>query len=144
MATRSNEADPNGATLSGSWTGRYDYADPAHGDPVAFDTVLTQTGTILRGETIEPNTFCDNAGDTLMAVLTGTRRGSHVRFKKTYTDFESDADPAYYGQVNGTATRITGRWHFPDAPHVHGTFLMARTGQAAVRAPARAAATING
>ncbi len=42
-------------------------------------------------------------------------------------------------QVNATATRITGRWHFPGMPGVKGTFLLARTAQAAVRKKAEAA-----
>jgi len=144
MAIRSGGTDqPTAGSLTGSWTGRYDYANPADGEPVAFDAVLTQTGATLRGETVETNTFCDSAGDTLMAVLSGTRRGGSVRFLKTYTDFDTNSRPSYEGEVNATATRITGRWYFADAPHVHGTFLMARTRSAAVRRPAEAAAVID-
>jgi len=42
--------------------------------------------------------------------------------------------------VNPTATRITGRWHFPGMPEVKGTFLLARTAQAAARKTKTAAA----
>lgn len=126
-------------SLSGSWTGRYDYDNIAFGTPVSFDAVLTETGGTLRGETVEPNTFRDEATDTLLAVLSGTRNGSSVRLVKTYTDFEDDDHPTYEGQVNATATRITGRWHFPGTPGVKGTFLLARTAQAAVRKHAKAA-----
>lgn len=126
-------------SLSGSWTGRYDYDNIAFGTPVSFDAVLTQTGSTLRGEIVEPNTFRSEATDTLLAVLTGTRSGSTVRFVKTYTDFEEDDHPAYEGQVNATITRITGRWHFPGMPGAKGTFLLARTAEAAVRKAAKAA-----
>lgn len=126
-------------TLSGSWTGRYDYDNVAFGTPVSFDAVLTQTGSTLRGEIVEPNTFRDEATDTLLAVISGRRSGTSVTFTKTYTDFEDTDHPHYDGQVNATATRITGRWHFPSNPGVKGTFLLARTAQAAARKTAKAA-----
>ncbi|MGJ8610995.1 MAG: hypothetical protein ACSHWY_07870 [Octadecabacter sp.] len=130
----------NPKSLSGSWTGRFDYDNIAFGTPVSFDAVLIQTGTILRGEIVEPNTFRPEATDTLLAVLTGTCSGSNVAFVKTYTDFEESDYPHYDGHVNPTATRITGRWHFPTMPGVKGTFLLARTAQAAVRKQAKATA----
>ncbi len=126
-------------SLSGSWTGRFDYDNIALGTPVSFDAVLIETGSTLRGEVVEPNTFRAEATDTLLAVLTGTRKGSTVQLIKTYTDFEDLDHPHYDGQVNGTATRITGRWHFPSMPGVKGTFLLARTAQAAVRKTVKAA-----
>lgn len=126
-------------SLSGSWTGRYDYTDLSFGAPVSFDAVLIETAGTLRGEIVEPNTFRHEATDTLLAVLSGTRTGSRVRFIKTYTDFDADDHPVYKGQINATATRITGRWHFPKSPGVSGTFLLARTAQAAARRPAKAA-----
>ncbi len=126
------------STLSGSWTGRYDYDNIAFGTPVSFDVVLAETGATLRGETIEPNTFRTEATDTLLAVLSGTRSGSTVQFVKIYTDFEADDHPSYQGQINATATRIAGQWHFPQSPNVKGTFLLARTAQSAVRTHATA------
>lgn len=126
-------------TLSGSWTGRYDYDNIAFGTPVSFDAVLTETGNTLRGEVVEPNTFRPEATDTLLAVIAGTRNGSSVSFVKTYTDFEAGDHPHYQGQVNTTATRITGRWHFPSMPGIKGTFLLARTAEAAVRKETKAA-----
>ncbi|WP_044037439.1 hypothetical protein [Octadecabacter arcticus] len=65
-------------SLSGSWTGRFDYDNIALGTPVSFDAVLIETGSTLRGEVVEPNTFRAEATDTLLAVLTGTRKGSTV------------------------------------------------------------------
>jgi len=127
------------SSLSGSWTGRFDYDNVTYGTPVSFDAVLTETSGTLRGEVVEPNTFRAEATDTLLAVLSGTRSGSSVRFVKTYTDFEATDHPQYDGQVNATATRITGTWHFPGMPGVKGTFLLARTAQAAARKTMRAA-----
>jgi hypothetical protein len=126
-------------SLSGSWTDRFDYDNIVLGTPVSFDAVLIQTGSTLRGEIVEPNTFRAEPTDTLLAVLAGTRSGSAVQFTKTYTDFEDPDHPHYHGQVNATATRITGRWHFPSMPGVKGTFLLARTAQAAVRKTVKAA-----
>lgn len=120
-------------SLSGSWTGRYDYDNIMHGTPVSFDAVLAETSGTLRGEVIEPNTFRTEATDTLLAVLSGIRSGNAVKFIKIYTDFETDDHPLYDGQINPTATRITGRWHFATMAHIKGTFLLARTAQAAVR-----------
>jgi len=129
-------------SLSGSWTGRYDYDNPVFGTPVSFDAVLTETSGTLRGEVVEPNTFRHEATDTLIAVLNGRRSGSAVTFTKIYTDFETSDHPHYEGQVNSTATRITGRWFFPSQPGVKGTFLFARTAQAASRKTAEAAAEL--
>ena len=126
-------------SLSGSWTGRYDYDNAAFGAPVSFDAVLTETSGTLRGEVVEPNTFRRELTDTLIAVLNGTRNGSAVQFTKIYTDFDATEHPHYDGQINATATRITGRWHFPTHPGVKGTFLFARTAQAASRRTAKAA-----
>lgn len=129
-------------SLSGSWTGRFDYENIVSGTPVSFDAVLTETSGTLRGEVVEPNTFRAEATDTLLAVLSGTRTGSNVTFTKTYTDFEQGEDPVYTGQINATSTRINGRWHFPSMPGAGGTFLLARTAQAAARRPAKAAAEL--
>lgn len=127
-------------TLTGSWTGRFDYDNIAFGTPVSFDAVLIETDDVVRGETVEPNTFRAEATDTLLAALSGTRDGSTVTLVKTYTDFEADHHPVYAGQINATATRITGRWHFPAQPNMKGTFLLARTTNAAVRKRAVTAA----
>jgi len=129
-------------SLSGSWTGRYDYDNPAFGTAVSFDAVLTETTGTLRGEIVEPNTFRREATDTLIAVLNGTRSGSAVKFTKIYTDFETADHPHYEGQVNATSTRITGRWYFASHPAVKGTFLFARTSQAASRKKAKATAEL--
>lgn len=125
-------------SLSGSWTGRYDYDNVAYGTPVSFDAVLTETAGTVRGEIVEPNTFRHEATDTLLAVLSGTRSGSSVHFVKMYTDFEETDHPNYEGQINQTATRITGRWYFPTHPNIKGTFLLARTAAAAARKKAQA------
>jgi len=125
-------------SLSGSWTGRFDYDNIVLGTPVSFDAVLSESGGTLRGEIVEPNTFRPEASDPLLAVVSGTRDGPVVQFIKTYTDFEDAEHPHYTGHVNATATRITGRWHFPGNPGVKGRFLFARTTDAAVRKRARA------
>jgi len=39
-------------TLTGSWTGRFDYDSVAYGTPVSFDAVLTELGSILHGEVV--------------------------------------------------------------------------------------------
>ncbi|KPP93040.1 MAG: hypothetical protein HLUCCA08_10595 [Rhodobacteraceae bacterium HLUCCA08] len=116
-----------GRTLSGLWTGRYDYARPGMGDPVTFEVVLTETGRVFTGELVEPNTFRDDAGDTLMAVVSGSRDGQFVQFLKTYTDFNGLDHPVYEGRCNGALTRISGDWRFPAFPAVCGSFLMVRT-----------------
>ena len=126
-------------SLSGSWTGRFDYDNVAFGTPVSFDAVLIQTGTTLRGEVVEPNTFRPEATDTLLAVLTGTSSGSKVHFVKTYTNIEESDRPDDDGQENATKTRITGRWNLPATHGVKDTFLLARAAQAAVRKQVKAA-----
>lgn len=113
--------------LSGCWSGRYDYANPAQGAPVSFDATLEEFAGLISGNIVEPNTFRPDLSDTLLAVISGLRTGNGVRFVKTYTDFDDADHPHYSGQINAAATRITGTWHFPSAPQIRGTFLLART-----------------
>ena len=119
--------------LTGTWTGIYDYDNVAFGAPVSFDATLIETAGLLQGDIMEPNTFRSQSLDSLLAVISGMRTGSSVHFVKTYTNFDAPENPVYDGTVNATATRITGRWHFPSQPNIKGTFLLARTQQAAAR-----------
>jgi len=58
-------------SLTGSWTGRYDYDNVVFETPVSFDAVLTETNGTLRGEIVEPNTFRKDASDTLTRAMKG-------------------------------------------------------------------------
>lgn len=131
-----------GRSLSGLWTGRYDYARTSVGAPVSFEVVLSEEGRIFTGEVVEPNTFVADGGDTLMAVISGSRDGQFVQFLKTYTDFDGLDHPVYEGRCNDALTRIAGDWHFPAFPAVKGSFLMVRAAGMARDKAKQAKATV--
>ena len=81
--------------LTGKWIGRYSYHQPG-GALCSFEAWLIDDASGLNGETVEPNSFAHEAGETLMAVLSGAREGAEVSFTKTYTDIEA-ARIAYAG-----------------------------------------------
>lgn len=120
-------------SLSGAWTGRYDYDGAGFGPPVSFEATLLETAGVLSGEIIEPNSFREELSETLLSVISGTRQSASVRFVKTYTDFDETGHPLYKGVVNARATRINGTWWFPTRPTVCGTFLMVRRTDAVER-----------
>ena len=115
---------PSNRTLTGPWMGRYSYVTQAR-PPVAFNAMFEDIEGALSGETIEPNSFADLSIDSLIAGLIGVREGQHVRWAKTYSDFDGTKID-YSGTVNPTFTRIEGTWSFPDAPWEHGTFVLIR------------------
>lgn len=120
--------------LSGRWIGRYAY--DRSGEIVSFEAMLTETAGVLRGETVEPNTFRAELGPVLLAALSGSRTGVEVSFVKAYTDFEDIDRPLYEGRVNAALTRIDGTWRMWNAGWFTGRFMMTRdqpTARARVR-----------
>lgn len=122
-------------SLSGRWTGRYDYGGTAA--PVPFEVVLEDSDGTLSGEITEPNTFRRDMGTYLAALLLGERAGFDVSFCKTYDGFDQGDDPVYEGALNAAMSRIDGVWRFPSDPKWCGRFMMVR----AVDARARRMAT---
>ena len=120
-------------SLTGKWIGRYTYD---MGGPVcSFDAWLDDRGGTLTGETVEPNTFEDTAGDTLMAALAGDRTGQAVSFTKKYTDLDIER-VAYAGEIDLAFRRITGTWHIIGQSWFRGKFSMSRApmvGRARIR-----------
>lgn len=118
-------------TISGRWAGRYDYDN---GDqPVPFEAVLEEFAGTLSGEITEPNTFRQDMGAHLAAMIVGTRTGFEVSFCKTYDGFEQGGDPVYKGMLNTALTRIDGTWRFPNEPWLQGRFMMVRAVDARAR-----------
>ncbi len=116
--------------------GKYAYGLTGQRNPTAFNAILEEAGGGLTGETIEPNTFRPDAGDTLVAGLTGSRDGSEVFLVKTYSDFRGER-LHYHGTADRALKRITGTWHFPSRPQIRGTFVMVRQGRATARSRQR-------
>lgn len=129
------EASSNG--LTGAWSGRYDY--DSHGPGAAFSLWLNDDAGVLSGETMEPNSFASDAGDTLMAAISGGRTGLDVAFTKSYSDVR-EPPIAYEGMADPDLNRVTGRWHFPSVPWIRGSFMMVRD-RRATRSRTRSAET---
>ncbi|MEL6839582.1 MAG: hypothetical protein AAFP85_09835 [Pseudomonadota bacterium] len=127
-----------GNSITGRWTGRYDYSGKAA--PVPFDAALEDNAGILSGEVTEPNTFRRDMGAHLAALLLGERTGFDVSFRKTYDGFDQGDDPVYEGALNTALTRIDGFWRFPNDPHWSGRFMMVRAVDMRARRKVAAAA----
>ena len=112
-----------GENLTGVWQGLYSYP---YGQSVSFVATLIDSGASFSGTIHEPSIF---GGDTIYAMLAGTRQGSAVSFLKTY---EKSAGPEYAssvqyeGALNGDATEIEGRWTIR-VFSLSGKFLMIRS-----------------
>ena len=102
--------DKQSDSLSGFWTGVYDYPG-GHREPVPFSAVIEDVAGALGGEIVEPNTFSKTKDRELFASLSGTRQGSAVHFIKTYERVpQGGHSVAYQGTLDGTGTRIDGTW----------------------------------
>ncbi len=123
-------ADGEGVSLSGAWSGVYNY--PRAAPPVPFTAILTQDGVWIVGATEEVGGSGAARGVAISATLQGRRDGANVKWLKLYDRAPgSYNEVAYEGKVNEDATEISGRWSIPG--NWSGTFLM-------IRSPARVAA----
>jgi len=108
--------------LSGLWLGSFSY--PGGWAPATpfMATIVDRDGS-LDGSTIEPNTM-GSGGESLEAVIAGSRAGVAVDFTKTY-DGASDAAHAvdYVGRVSIDGMTVSGVWSLEG---MDGTFEMYR------------------
>ena len=108
--------------LSGHWDGTYAY--PSALQPIPFHLELRDSGGGLAGEVIEPAPDYLPPGE-MVAVITGIREGSSVRFTKIYDSLEHFLDPVLYeGVVDDEECEISGTWTI--GPGWSGTFVMTR------------------
>lgn len=115
-------------SLSGHWTGVYDYDNAPEGFEAApFNALLVESGCALSGEIVEPNTFSPDPQVELFASLAGGREGAEVSFIKTYERATHAGHSVIYeGVVNGALTRIEGRWRIGGFWGGEGPFVMDR------------------
>ncbi len=114
-------------TLTGRWSGLYDYPDGA-AETTPFQAQIIDTDGQLSGDITEPNTFGITSAFTMIATLNGSRTGSDIDFIKEYID---SGDVHYFIRysrtVNGTLTRIEGTWTtIEDGYSWSGPFIMTR------------------
>lgn len=115
-------------SLSGDWTGVYDYSDAPDFDPVTFYASLTDVAGVIWGTSLERSTAPDS-DDMLEAALNGSRSGREVRFRKVYTsDMHGGELPIdYAGTLSTDGNRITGTWRFfVTGTKTTGPFIMNR------------------
>lgn len=100
-------------SLSGDWTGVYDYYNAPEFDPVTFHAALTDIAGVIWGTSLERSTAPD-CDDMLEAALNGSRSGREVRFRKVFTSEMSGGELPidYAGVVSPDGKRITGTWKF--------------------------------
>jgi hypothetical protein len=122
-------------SLTGIWNGLYTYPD---GRSTSFVATLIEASGTLCGTTHEPSTLPSSPGVTLIANLTGSRRGSCVTFTKTYDapDLMHRSPILYEGVLNADATEIEGRWTIVSV--WSGKFLMIRSAGEEVKAERKA------
>ena len=109
--------------VTGSWEGIFNYprSMPANG----FRCDLREHGGRITGETQERSDGDADQGDTILALLDGTRDGHAVHLSKCY-DEPSRAHyvVTYDGTLAADGNEITGRWDIPGV--WSGTFIMVR------------------
>jgi len=119
-----------GLTLTGDWTGVFDYADAGEtADAVPFVASLFDVAGAIWGTTQEPNTFVPGAAAEIAAEVNGTRSGREVRLRKVYVGAPTGADLPidYAGHVSADGNRIEGRWQIVDlGRRISGAFVMNR------------------
>jgi hypothetical protein len=122
-------------SLTGVWNGLYTYPD---GRATSFVATLIEAGGTLCGTTHEPGSLPSSSGATLLASLTGSRRGAAVTFTKTYDtpDLGHRSPILYEGALNADATEIEGRWTIVGV--WSGKFLMIRSAGEEVKAARKA------
>lgn len=114
-------------SLSGAWTGVYDY-DDASQDPVSFNADLMDIGGVLWGETSEPNSFSPIAAKHLIASISGLRTGREVTFSKEYQASVVGGEEVvfYAGQISEDGQRVKGTWRIRFPFDIGGPFVMDR------------------
>jgi hypothetical protein len=117
------------ASLSGSWSGAYNYGGHAARETV-FNAQIEEVAGAFVGATQEPNAFLDAPVSVLRADIEGVRSGSSVIFTKFYDHSAIRHAIRYEGVANADLTRIEGRWTIRD--NAAGTFFMARDDDGAV------------
>jgi hypothetical protein len=97
-------------SLSGFWTGVYDY--PSNfAQPVAFNGMIIDIAGDLSGEIIEPNTISNSTISEIRADINGERAGLSVNFIKTYQKVEGAMHQLRYeGAVDEKLIKIQGKW----------------------------------
>lgn len=129
------------SSLSGSWSGAYQYRANA-GPETVFNVQIEEVGGAFTGTLQEPNQLGRGSETVVTADIEGTRTGQSVSFVKFY-DGSGGMDHAirYEGTVDAELTRIEGRWQIPR--NWSGTFFMVRDDDgAAEKAEQKAKATI--
>jgi hypothetical protein len=117
-------------SLSGFWTGVYDYPGNAE-DAVPFNALLIEVGGALSGEITEPNSFSSSPVSQLYAKIAGSRSSSSVSFIKTYEKVKEGGHQIHYeGIVDDALTKIEGMWTDPGFPSWSGPFILNRSGHA--------------
>ncbi|MFL4468767.1 hypothetical protein ACERZ8_02340 [Tateyamaria armeniaca] len=122
-------------SLSGAWTGVYDYDNPGQ-DAVSFVATLTDIAGVIWGETSEPNSFSPIPDKDLVASISGLRTGREVTFSKEYqASVQGGEEVVFYaGQVSEDGQRIKGTWRIQFPFEVGGPFVMDRAdGRTAVK-----------
>ncbi len=123
--SHSNSPDDS---ISGLWSGVYDYPDNVD-EAVPFRAHITDYQGTISGEIEEPNTIAKSGGSTLSARFTGTRNGNTVAFLKYYEDHpETEHAIRYEGTLNADKTKIEGQWTTIDEEFPwSGPFVMNRS-----------------
>jgi len=95
------------SNVTGIWQGLYSYSRSL--DPASFIATLIETQSRVTGTTHEAHR---KTGETLCAMVTGSREGHLVHFIKRYEQAGEGygADVRYEGTLTPDGTEIEGRW----------------------------------
>jgi len=114
-------------SLTGVWDGLYSYPRRLPHNP--FTAVIIDSGGALNGSVHEVSLSGRSQGDTLTALISGSRSGTQVHFTKLYDPGKHHGKPiTYEGVINADATEIEGTWTIQGS--WSGKFLMIRSSRA--------------
>lgn len=109
--------------MTGRWDGIFNY--PHDLPPNGFTATLIEQGGAITGETEEVGDTDPGEGETLHALIDGTRIGSAVNFTKHYDRVDRAPFPVRYdGTLSPEGDEIAGEWTIPGI--WSGTFIMVR------------------
>ena len=112
--------------LTGIWQGYYLYQDS--GLPVPFVATLLESGRFVTGTTHEIASRGRAVGQTLYALVDGTRNGANLCFVKQYSHSGENSGyemPVQYeGLLSADGSEVEGQWMIHAG--LYGRFAMIR------------------
>lgn len=127
-------------SVAGQWDGQFAY--PRDYEPEFFQAALFEAESVIGGTITERAHASTEDSACFVALVSGTRQGRHVQFRKTYQTDRRNHVVLYEGMLNEAGDEIEGTWIITGS--WQGAFLMIRRKRDAVSNTVRVSAQIDG